>query len=291
MAKDKNDIYKVWNKNEVISMFRRVLKRHLYKSLFPLATKKLFGGIYMKNKIRLIMVLTIISMLIVSGCKIINTTGNMTVMVAHVEERLEILDKEFNKSFEKYDIVALEDCGERLNELSDRVIKERDKFVKDSIQYKMYNELTKVIKYRIELVNSVIIKLENPIDFAENKGMLEVQMNNYINSINNHEKIYIEYRNKLQLNVDKLTLNKYKEIEKEEEQIQPEEINIAYVATRYLIDDENEDAKVVIASVLNVRNGAGMEHEIIGKLIRGTEVEVIKAANEEWSVIQYTPKE
>ena len=245
----------------------------------------------MKNKIRLIMVLTIISMLIVSGCKIINTTGNMTVMVAHVEERLEILDKEFNKSFEKYDIVALEDCGERLNELSDRVIKERDKFVKDSIQYKMYNELTKVIKYRIELVNSVIIKLENPIDFAENKGMLEVQMNNYINSINNHEKIYIEYRNKLQLNVDKLTLNKYKEIEKEEEQIQPEEINIAYVATRYLIDDENEDTKVVIASVLNVRNGAGMKHEIIGKLIRGTEVEVIKAANEEWSVIQYTPKE
>ena len=155
----------------------------------------------------------------------------------------------------------------------------------------MYNELTKVIKYRIELVNSVIIKLENPIDFAENKDMLEVQMNNYINSINNHEKIYIEYRNKLQLNVDKLTLNKYKEIEKEEEQIQPEEINIAYVATRYLIDDENEDTKVVIASVLNVRNGAGMEHEIIGKLIRGTEVEVIKAANEEWSVIQYTPKE
>ena len=113
----------------------------------------------MKNKIRLIMVLTIISMLIVSGCKIINTTGNMTVMVAHVEERLEILDKEFNKSFEKYDIVALEDCGERLNELSDRVIKERDKFVKDSIQYKMYNELTKVIKYRIELVNSVTLKI------------------------------------------------------------------------------------------------------------------------------------
>lgn len=245
----------------------------------------------MKNKIRLIMVLTIISMLIVSGCKIINTTGNMTVMVAHVEESIGIIDKDFNKSFEKYDIVALEDCVERLNELSDRVIKERNKFVKDSIQYKMYNELTKVIKYRIELTNSVITKLDNPIEFAENREVLEVQMNNYIKSINEHEKVYVEYRNKLQLNVDKLTLNKYKEIEKEEEQIQPEEINIAYVATRYLVDDENEDTKVVIASVLNVRNGAGMEHEIIGKLIRGTEVEVIKAANEEWSVIQYTPKE
>ena len=246
----------------------------------------------MKNKIRLIMVLTIISMLIVSGCKIINTTGNMTVMVAHVEESLEIIDKDFNKSFEKYDIVALEDCGERLTELSGRVIKERDKFVKDSIQYKMYNELTKVIKYRIELVNSVITKLENPIEFAENRDVLEVQMNNYIKSINEHEKIYIEYRNKLQLNVDKLTLNKYKELEKEEEQIQPEEeINIAYVATRYLVDNENEETKVVIASVLNVRNGAGMEHDIIGKLIRGTEIEVIESANEEWSVIRYTQKE
>ena len=34
-----------------------------------------------------------------------------------------------------------------------------------------------------------------------------------------------------------------------------------------------------------------MDHEIIGKLIRETEVEVIKSADDEWSIIKYTPLE
>lgn len=243
----------------------------------------------MKNKIRLIMATIILSLLVVSGCKIINTTGNMTVMVAHIEERLNVLDKEYDKSFERYDVVALEDCVEKLNELLNRTVDERDKFVEDSKQYNMYNELVKVIKYRTELVECTIIRLEKPLEFESNKDVLETQINNYIDSINIHEKNYIKYRDELNLKTDKLNLDKYKVIKTDSEE-NDEETNIAYVATRYL-EDKEENTKVVMASVLNVRNGAGMDQEIIGKLIRGTEVEVIKPADDEWSIIKYTPLE
>ena len=166
----------------------------------------------MKNKIRLIMATIILSLLVVSGCKIINTTGNMTVMVAHIEERLNVLDKEYDKSFERYDVVALEDCVEKLNELLNRTVDERDKFVEDSKQYNMYNELVKVIKYRTELVECTIIRLEKPLEFESNKDVLETQINNYIDSINIHEKNYIKYRDELNLKTDKLNLDKYKVI-------------------------------------------------------------------------------
>ena len=243
----------------------------------------------MKNKIRLIMATIILALSVVSGCKIINTTGNMTIITAHIEERLNLLDKEYDESFKRYDVVALEDCVEKLNELLNRTEVERNKFVKDSKQYNMYNELVKIIKYRIELVECSIVKLENPLEFDANKTVLEAQINNYIESINKHKKTYIKYRDELNLKTNKLNLDKYKVLKTDSGE-NDKETNIAYVATRYL-EDKEENTKVVLASVLNVRNGAGMDHEIIGKLIRGTEVEVIKPADDEWSIIKYSPLE